>query len=100
MRHLISVATLAAALAGATGAAAQGQFRDYRCADGTQFVMGLFQYDSRAHLQLDGKALTLTRRLALSGTRYSGAGVSVNIGRNGATALKRPRRSPTACELT
>ena len=35
-----------------------------------QFIVGFFQYDSRAHLQLDGKALTLPKRVALSGSRY------------------------------
>jgi hypothetical protein len=30
-------------------------FQNYRCADGTQFIAGFFQYDSRAHLQLDGR---------------------------------------------
>ena len=46
--------------------AAAQTFQNYRCADGTQFIVGFFQYDSRAHLQLDGKAVTLAKRLALS----------------------------------
>ena len=37
------------------GGSAQSRFQNYRCADGTQFIVGFFQYDSRAHLQLDGK---------------------------------------------
>ena len=49
------------------GAAAQTTFQNYHCADGTQFIAGFFQYNSRAHLQLDGKAVTLIKRLALSG---------------------------------
>ena len=56
---------------GGVGATA---FRNYRCADGTQFMAAFFQYDSRAHLQLDGKAVTLPKRVALSGSRYSGKG--------------------------
>jgi membrane-bound inhibitor of C-type lysozyme len=75
-------------------------FQNYRCADGTQFIVGLFQYDSRAHLQLDGKAVTLVRRLAVSGSRYSGSGVTLKITKAGFTTLKHAKRPTTACELT
>ncbi len=61
------------------GRARADDFQNYRCADGTQFIVGFFQYDSRAHLQLDGKAVTLAKRLALSGSRYSGSGVTLKI---------------------
>jgi len=61
---------------------AQTSFQNYRCADGTQFIVGFFQYDSRAHLQLDGRSVTLAKRLALAGT------------------LKNVRRPVTSCELT
>ena len=50
---------------------------------------GFFQYDNRAHLQLDGKAVTLEKRLALSGSRYSGGGVTLRITKAAATTLKR-----------
>jgi membrane-bound inhibitor of C-type lysozyme len=75
-------------------------FRNYRCADGTQFIVGFFQYDSRAHLQLDGKAMTLAKRVALSGSRYSGSGVTLKMTKAGATTLKNVKRPVTACELT
>jgi membrane-bound inhibitor of C-type lysozyme len=81
-------------------AVAQTSFKNYRCADGTQFIVGFFQYDSRAHLQLDGKAVTLAKRLSLSGSRYSGSGVTLRVTKAGATTLKRARRPVTACELT
>ena len=55
-----------------SAALAQTTFKNYQCADGTQFIAGFFQPDSRAHLQLDGKAVTLAKRLALSGSRYTG----------------------------
>ena len=74
-------------------------FQNYRCADGTQFIVGYFEYDNRAHLQIDGKAVTLARRFALSGTRYSGSGVTLKITRTG-TTVKHGRRPVTACELT
>jgi membrane-bound inhibitor of C-type lysozyme len=79
---------------------AQSTFRNYGCADGTQFIVGFFQYDSRAHLQLDGKALTLPKRVALSGSRYQAKGVTLRITKAGATTLKHARRPATTCEQT
>ena len=68
-----SVRSLFVAAAGASPAAAQ-TFQNYRCADGTQFIVGFFEYDKRAHLQIDGKAVTLGQApgavgLALFGRR-------------------------------
>jgi hypothetical protein len=88
------------ALGAATGsvpAFAQSVFQSYRCADGSQFMVGFYQYDKRAHLQIGGKALALARRLALSGSSYSGAGVTLKITKAG-TTLKYARRPVTACE--
>jgi membrane-bound inhibitor of C-type lysozyme len=96
---IVAVAGLAGTAVGVPDAAAQ-TFQNYRCADGTQFIVGFFQYDSRAHLQLDGKAVTLVKRLALSGSRYSGNGVTLKISRAGLTTLKHAKRPVTACELT
>jgi membrane-bound inhibitor of C-type lysozyme len=79
--------------------AAAQSFQNYRCADGTQFIVGFFEYDKRAHLQIDGKAVTLGRRPALSGAHYAGGGVSLKITKAGAT-VKHARRPVTACELT
>lgn len=81
-----------------TEAAAQSSFRNYRCADGSQFTAGFFQYDSRAHLQLDGKAVTLPKRVALTGTRYQAKGVTLRITKAGVTTLKHGKRPTTACE--
>jgi membrane-bound inhibitor of C-type lysozyme len=86
----------------ATGSAALAQqttFQSYRCADGSQFIVGFFGYDKRAHLQVDGKAVTLAKRVALSGSRYSGGGVTLKITKAG-TTLKHAKRPGTACELT
>jgi membrane-bound inhibitor of C-type lysozyme len=74
-------------------------FESYRCADGTRFIVGFYQYDSRAYLQIDGRAVTLTKRLALSGARYSGGGVTLAIAKAGAT-IKHVKRPLTSCELT
>jgi membrane-bound inhibitor of C-type lysozyme len=96
-KHLIFGAVLFAA-AGSSPALAQ-TFQNYRCADGTQFIVGFFEYDQRAHLQIDGRAVTLTRRVALSGARYSGSGVTLKITKTG-TTVKHARRPVTACGLT
>ena len=89
---------VAAAVAGASPAFAQTSFQNYRCADGSQFIVGFFEYDKRAHLQIDGKAVTLAKRLVLSGSRYSGGGVTLTITRAGAT-LRHAKRPVTACEI-
>ena len=83
----------------ASPALAQTTFQTYRCADGTEFIVGFFQYDKRAHLQVDGKAVTLKKRLALSGARYSGGGVTLRTAKAG-TTLKVGKRPVTACQLT
>jgi membrane-bound inhibitor of C-type lysozyme len=90
-----AVALLAAAVS--SPAAAQ-TFQTYRCADGTRFIVGFFEYDKRAHLQIDGKAATLARRFGLSGVRYSGGGVTLKIGKT-VTTVKHARRPATACEF-
>jgi len=88
---------MAAVTLGASPAFAQ-KFQSYRCADGTPFIVGFFEYDKRAHLQLDGRPIALGKRLALSGARYSGGGVTLKITKAGAT-LKHAKRPVTACEL-
>ena len=97
-KHSIFGAILLVAAAGASPTMAQ-TFQNYRCADGTQFIVGFFEYDKRAHLQIDGKAVTLARRLGLSGARYSGGGVTLKIAKTGAT-VKHARRAVTACEIS
>ena len=101
-RSTIFGAALCVGVAAAVPSAAfaQSSFRNYRCADGAQFIVGFFQYDSRAHLQLDGKALTLPKRVALSGSRYQAKGVTLRITRAGVTTLKHARRRTTICEQT
>lgn len=55
------------------GPAETQTFRTYCCADGTQFIVGFYDDDKRAFLQIDGEPVTLAKRLAVSGIRYSGA---------------------------
>ena len=87
-------------LIGPSASAQKTSFQTYRCGDGTEFIVGFFQPDSRAHLQLDGKAVTLGKRLALSGSRYTGSGVTLKITTAGLTTLKLAKRPVTACEQT
>lgn len=91
-------AALLLAMTGSTPALAQSTFKSYRCADGTQFVAGFFEYDSRAHLQLGGRPVTLAKGLALSGSRYTGRGITLKITKAGLTTLKQAKRPVTACE--
>ncbi len=95
---LLAFLLLAGGAAGARQANAQ-TFQNYHCADGTQFIVGFYDLDKRAFLQIDGKAVPLARRPALSGARYSGEGITLKIGKTG-TTVKHMKRPVTACELT
>jgi membrane-bound inhibitor of C-type lysozyme len=74
-------------------------FENYHCADGTKFIVGFFKYDTRAHLQIGGEAVTLKKRIGLSGSRYSGDGVTLIMSKTGVT-VRQARRPVTACELS
>jgi membrane-bound inhibitor of C-type lysozyme len=89
---VLSMLALQAGAVRPAGAQNNVTFLTFHCGDGTQFVAAFFKGDSRAHIQLDGKAMTLRHRLALSGTRYSAGDVSLRIRENSAT-LARGRQS-------
>lgn len=93
-----AVVLIAALFAAPTTVRAQ-TFETYRCTDGTRFVVAFFPYDSRAFMQIDGHAVTLKRRLALSGSRYSGGGVNLRV-TNAGTWIRYIRRPVTACVLS
>jgi membrane-bound inhibitor of C-type lysozyme len=96
---IFGAALLVAGVATTASPVSAQTFRSYRCADGSQFIVGFFEYDRRAHMQIDGRAVTLGKRLALSGLRYSGGGVTLKINRAG-TTVKHAKRPTTACEPT
>jgi len=96
---IFGAAFLIGGVAAGLSAAHAQSFESYRCADGTQFIVGFYPYDSRAHLQIDGRAVTLKKRLAVSGARYSGGGVTLAITKAG-TTIRHVKRRVTACELT
>ncbi|MBR0735509.1 MliC family protein [Bradyrhizobium liaoningense] len=95
---VLVIATLSAGILDIRLADAQS-FRTYRCVDGTQFIVGFYDGDKRAFLQIDGEPVTLARRLAVSGARYSGAGVTLRIPKTGATTVKHLKRPVTACAV-
>jgi membrane-bound inhibitor of C-type lysozyme len=92
-------AIFAAGFAVQTSPASAQTFDSYRCADGTQFILAFYPKDKRAYLQIDGRAVTLKKTLALPGKRYSGSGVSLAMTATG-TRIKHVRRPVTACELS
>lgn len=90
---------------GSLAAPAQSAFRNYRCAT-ARSSLPRSSTGMRAHLQLDGKAVTLTKRLSLTGARYKGGGVEVSrAGLAAADGLragmkkgpKRSRSDPSYC---
>jgi len=98
-RSIIIFGAAVCVLRAVTGASAAETFQTYNCADGTQFVAAFYPSDpKRAHLQVDGKAVALKKRLALSGSRYSGGGITLATARAG-TTLKVGKRPVTACSL-
>ncbi|WP_234682628.1 MliC family protein [Bradyrhizobium monzae] len=92
------ITMLAAGISGARQADAQ-TFRNYRCADGTQFIAAFYDGDKRAFLQIDGEPMTLAKRLAISGARYSGAGITLRIDKTGAAMVKHLKRPLTTCAV-
>jgi membrane-bound inhibitor of C-type lysozyme len=96
--HAVLLA-LAGALASSSQVSAQ-TFNSYRCADGTRFIVGFYPHDSRAYLQLGGRAVTLRKRLALSGARYAAGGVSFVVTSAGGATIRHLGRPVTACELS
>ncbi|QPF88884.1 MliC family protein [Bradyrhizobium commune] len=95
---VLAIAMLAGGISGARQAEAQ-TFRTYRCVDGTQFIVGFYDEDNRAFLQIDGEPVTLAKRLTLSGARYSGAGITLRIDKTGATTVRHLKRPVTACAV-
>ena len=96
--HATIILFFALAAGGVTAAAAQ-TLLTFHCGDGTEFGAALYQ--GSAYVQLDGKAMTLPRRLSLSGTRYSAGDITLRVKGNSATLtrgryLSRGRRS-TEC---
>ncbi|MGJ4928338.1 MliC family protein [Bradyrhizobium sp. HKCCYLS2038] len=99
MKSILSAALLTVAATVALQPRANAQaVSSYRCADGTRFIVGFYPQDSRAFVLIDGGEVTLARRFAVSGRRYSGAGVTLTQSRDGQTMIRHARRPATSCE--
>jgi len=97
--RIILRALVAGTFAGLSPIAAQTTtFQNYRCADDTHFIVAFYPHDPSAYLQIDGGSVILRQRLALSGKRYSGSGVTLKYTRAGAITVKRSGRRETVCE--
>jgi len=66
-------------------------------APNSEFVLAFYEGDRRAHVQLDGKALALSRRPSFSGPRYGRGDVTLTIGKTALT-LKRGKRTTTCAK--
>ena len=72
-------------------------FQSFTCADGASFTAAFLKYDPKqVHLQLDGKAVALKKRFTLTGSRYTGRGITLTMNKSG-TILRHGKRGPTAC---
>lgn len=97
-KRLLFVFVGAVCVIGGRPAGAQPQtFQTYRCEDGTEFIAAFYSGDKRAHLQLDGKAVALSKRVSLSGARYSRGDITLRVARTGVT-LQRGKET-TACTV-
>jgi membrane-bound inhibitor of C-type lysozyme len=90
-RHIVIALFGAAGFLTAQPPASAQTFSWYSCRDGSEFIAAFYEGDTRAHLQLDGKAVTLPRRISVSGTRYAKGGITLKITKT-ATTLKRGKR--------
>ncbi|CAL77183.1 conserved hypothetical protein [Bradyrhizobium sp. ORS 278] len=70
----------------------------YRCADGTRFMWASIPRIPAASCRSTGGEVVLARRFAVSGPRYSGAGVTLTIGNDGRTRVRHARRPTSICE--
>jgi membrane-bound inhibitor of C-type lysozyme len=89
---------IALALGGivATPPAAHAQpFVTYECRDGTELVAYFAPGSRTAHLKLDGRSMTLSRRISVSGRQYTGSGITFRA--NGHTATLNRGRQSTQC---
>jgi membrane-bound inhibitor of C-type lysozyme len=99
MKRIMTAALSAGAIAaGLFVPAAAQSVSSYRCSDGTRFIVGFYPQDPRAFIQIDGGEVTLARRIALSGKRYSGAGVTLTLTKDGRTLMRHARQRAAVCE--
>jgi len=96
-RHMLIAFFAAAGILADQFPAGAQTFFTYRCRDGSEFIAAFYEGDSRAHLQLDGKAVALSKRMSVSGSRYAKGDTTLRITKTG-TTLKRGKRL-TECSV-
>jgi len=89
-RHFIPWLGAVGLVIGPSPALAQS-FLTYHCGDGLEFVVAFVEGDRSAHVQLDGKAMSLPRRFSPSGSRYTKGDVTLRITKT-MTTLRRGKR--------
>jgi hypothetical protein len=100
MKRLIFLAAAFAVLTGAGTSPVSAQtFRSFTCADGARFVAA-FLDPKVVNVQIDGKAVALRKRFTLSGSRYTGRGITLTMTKKGGTLLRHGKRGTTACTAT
>lgn len=97
-RNVISILGASALLFCPLSAAAQTVI-DYQCRDGTEFIISFYPPNYAAHVNLDGKSLTLPKRRSWYGARYVKGDVSMRMMKSGALTLKRGGRRSTQCTV-
>lgn len=97
-RSVVCLAAACAILFGSVPSRAQDKtFQSFTCADGARFTAAFLKYDPKqVHVQIDGKAVALRKRFTLTGSRYTGRGVTLTMNKSG-TILRHGKRGPTAC---
>jgi membrane-bound inhibitor of C-type lysozyme len=93
-RNLIPAAIFL--MAGFAPASAQ-TFVSYSCGDGKPLAAAFFPDERGVRVQLDGKSLTLKRRVSASGARFSKSGVSFWI-KDQSAMLKRRGQDWIECK--
>jgi membrane-bound inhibitor of C-type lysozyme len=94
-REFVTLLACAAAIVIGQSPVVAQTFLTYSCLDGSEFAVAFFAGDRSAYLHLDGKAMSLPRRLSLSGTRYAKGDITLRITKS-VTTLTRGKRS-TEC---
>src|SRR5262245_18467960 len=97
MRSHRIIAVLSATGILASKLPAYAQCPTYRGRDGSECVAAFYESDKRAHLQLDGKALTLPKHVSMSGSRYAKGDITLRMTK-AATTLKRGKQL-TECKV-
>jgi membrane-bound inhibitor of C-type lysozyme len=95
LRRTLLMALVAAGVLVSLAPASAQTFFSYRCRDGTRFAAAFYSGVRVAYLRLDGKTMTLARRVSASGRRYWRSGITLRV-RGKAATLTRSRQS-TEC---